>query len=321
MKIISGKEQVKLATERVLKWPVKTIAKDLKYARDLSFHWFSLVGAGSEPQIRLSEKSLSANHVRPICFFCSYDKDSIVRENVFYFLDQLMAAGFDIVFISSSNAISASDLKKLSVRCVRIINRENRGYDFYGWKTGLVEYAEYDAHPGLLLANDSVLGPLFDASNLIARLEGCDADIVAMTDSFHIHPHLQSYFLYCKKNVVSSWEFRAFFREVTVLEPKTAVIRKYEVGFSRVLGRHFRLAALYDLEAILSRIGYHQRPIKWVEPTFHLWRQLVTEFKFPFLKKSVLTRRGVSREEFSSALADSGSCYSPATLDDWLLQD
>ena len=55
MKTISGKEQVKLAAERVLKWPVKTIAKDLKYARDLSFHWFSLVGAGDEPRQQLAE--------------------------------------------------------------------------------------------------------------------------------------------------------------------------------------------------------------------------------------------------------------------------
>ena len=127
---ISGKEQVRLAAERALKWPVKTIAKDLKYASDLSFHWISLAGAGGEPRIRLSEKGLAASHVRPVCFFCSYDRDSIVRENVFYFLDQLTAAGFDIVFISSSDAISRADLEKLSARCIRIINRENRGYDF-----------------------------------------------------------------------------------------------------------------------------------------------------------------------------------------------
>lgn len=318
---ISRKEQAKLAAGWPLKWPVKTIVKDVKYAHDLSVHWLSRAGAGEKPRVRLSREGLTANPTRPLCLFCSYDEGNIVRENVYYFLDWLVLAGFDIVFISSSDAISDADLEKLSACCIRIVNRENRGYDFYGWKTGLEEYAQYGAHAALLLANDSVIGPLFDYNDLIARLEGCEADIVGMTDSFHIHPHLQSYFLYCKKRVISSEAFHRFFQEVSVLEPKTAVIRRYEVGFSRLLGRRFQLSALYDLEAILARVDYRQRPIKWVEPTFHLWRQLITEFKFPFIKKSVLTRRGVSMEEFSSVLVASGSCYSANALDDWLLRN
>ena len=183
-------------------------------------------------------------------------------------------------------------------------------------KIGLAKYPQYGAHAGLLLANDSVLGPLFSIHDIIARLENDDAEIVGMTDCFQIYPHLQSYFLYCKKSVILSKEFIDFFNRVEALELKAAIIRKYEIGFSRLLSHRFRLSALYNLESALDRIQYVDRPKKWIEPTFHLWKPLVTEFKFPFLKKSLLTRRGVSIEEISVTLAESSSAYDIRILAD-----
>ncbi|SEM87006.1 rhamnosyltransferase [Nitrosospira multiformis] len=302
-----------------IKWAVKGVVKDLKYARDLSFYLLKREKADERPLVRLYEKAISPRYDRPVCLFCSFDKDSVVRENVYYYLNALMLAGFDIVFISSSSMISGSDLEKLSRCCIAIINRENKGYDFYGWKTALEKYPEYREHSGLLLANDSVLGPLFSIDNIIARLEGSEADIVGMTDSFRFYPHLQSYFLYCKKKAVSSDEFLRFFAEIEVLEFKLAIVRRYEVGFSRFLSRRFRLAALYSLGQVLAPTDYHQRPLQWVESTFHLWKPLITEFGFPFLKKSMLTRRGVSLGEVSAVLAEAGSSYETEILNDWML--
>jgi rhamnosyltransferase len=301
-----------------MKWAVKSVLKDLKYARDLSFYLLKREKADEKPLVRLYEKAISPRYDRPVCLFCSFDRDNVVRENVYYYLTALMLAGFDIVFISSSSMISGTDLEKLSRCCVAIINRENKGYDFYGWKTALEKYPEYREHSGLLLANDSVLGPFFSIANIIARLEGSEADIVGMTDSFRFYPHLQSYFLYCKKKVMSSQEFLHFFAEIEVLEFKMAIIRRYEVGFSRFLSRRFRPAALYGVEQVLTQTDYYQRPIGWIEPTFHLWKPLITELKFPFLKKSVLTRRGVSIKEVSTILAEAGSSYNTDILNDWI---
>jgi lipopolysaccharide biosynthesis protein len=271
------------------------------------------------PLVRFYREGFRSPHYdKPVCFFCSYDPESIVRENVHYYLDELALAGFNIVFISSSDAIRDADLEKLSRCCISIMNRENKGYDFYGWKTALEKYPEYKRHSALLLSNDSVLGPLFSIRDIIARLETCDSDVVGMTDSFLFYPHLQSYFIYCKKNVVLSREFDQFFREIDMLELKIAVIRKYEIGFSRLLVSQFRLSALYDVESVLTRVNYRQRPVRWTELTFHLWKPLITEFKFPFLKKSVLTRRGVSLEEIRAVLAESGASYDIDILKDWI---
>lgn len=307
---------VKWQTDWPIKWPLKSLVKDLKYARDLSFYLLTREREGEKPLVRLHTNGLSSDYDKPLCLFCSYDKENIVRENVYYYLEALVLAGFNVVFISSSDTILEGDLEKLSSRCILVINRENKGYDFYSWKAGLEEYPQYNAHKGLLLANDSVLGPLFSIQDIVARLEDCDADIIGMTDSFNIHPHLQSYFLYCKKNVISSEEFIHFFQDVDVLELKIAIIRKYEVGFSQFLRHRFHLSALYGLEEVLAQVDYHQRPLEWIEPTFHLWKPLISEFKFPFLKKSVVTRRGVSIEEVSEVLAQNHSPYNTIMLND-----
>jgi rhamnosyltransferase len=266
--------------------------------------------AGEKPCIRYCRAgSLSSSIKRPVCFFSAYDSEGVVRPNVIHYLDELVEAGFDIVFISSSDTISNDDLGKLSNYCIKIINRVNRGYDFYSWKTGLEKYPHFREHAAVLLANDSVTGPLFNISGIIGKLETHDADVLGMTDCYQFHPHLQSYFLYCKKHVTASKEFNRFFTCVDALESKTVIIRKYEVGFSRFLQPRFKLSALYDLETILSRTRYSARPKNWIDPTVQLWKPLITELDFPFIKKSLVTKWGISIEEISATLAGSNSVH------------
>ena len=293
-----------------LKRTFKSILKDLGYQCELLLYVFTRDKSSKEPHVRHNvEGAISPDHGRPVCLFSSYDGESIVREGVYHYLRQLEMAGFDTVFISTSAAISELDLKKLEGYCIRIINRENRGYDFYSWKVGLEAYPQYHEHAGLLLANDSVYGPLFDFGDIITRLENYDADIVGMTDSRRYHLHLQSYFIYCKRPVVLSKEFINFFDQVKVIQLKSAVVRKYEVGFARILGKQFRLAALYPLEDMPDQTAYLERPKSEIDPTHRLWKSLITELKFPFLKRNLLTRRGVSIHEVTSVLAQSDSDF------------
>ena len=302
------------------KWHLKARVKDFKYIRDLLFYSLSHRGR-SKPLLRYSAQgSISPSYDNPVCFFCSYDEESIVRECVYYYLNELVLAGFDVVFISSSDIITNADLKTLSGLCVRIINRENKGYDFYGWKTGLENYPQYSAHSGLLLANDSVLGPLFSIRTIINEIANCNADVVGMTDSFLYYPHLQSYFIFCKKSVILSEEFIGFFNQVIETNLKVAIIRKYEIGFSRLLGHRFRFAALYSVENAFARAQDPGRPKNWIDPTVRLWKLLITELGFPFLKKSILTRKGVSIHEISTVLVNSGSTFDINLLAGWIAE-
>jgi Rhamnan synthesis protein F len=183
-----------------LRWTLGPIVKDLEYFRDLSFYRLTRRKINDKPSIKHYREGLSPNHERPVCLFCSYDKESIVRENVYYYLNELRLAGFDIVLISTSEVIRDADIERLSRCCIKIMNRENRGYDFYGWKIALEKYPQYQLHTGLLLANDSVLGPLFDISNGVKQSFGgqgrnrtTDTRIfsiqVRLSDGFYVVPN------------------------------------------------------------------------------------------------------------------------------------
>ena len=166
--------------KKFTKWPIRAIKRDVRYFRDLSFYLISRKKRNERPWVRYCKEGyVSPSYKRPVCFFSTYDSESIVRTNVRHYLDELVRSGFDIVFISSSNTISDDDLNNLSNYCIKIISRVNEGYDFYSWKIGLEEYPHFSEHIGLLLANDSVLGPFFNISEIIERLETDDADILA----------------------------------------------------------------------------------------------------------------------------------------------
>jgi glycosyltransferase involved in cell wall biosynthesis len=293
-----------------LEWRVKSFFKDFGYHCELLLYTLILKGPSKKPFTRYkAEGAVIPDHARPVCLFSSYDDRSIVKESVHHYLQQLKLAGFDTVFISTSAAISASDLKRLANCCIRIISRDNKGYDFYSWKIGLEQYSHYHDHAGLLLANDSVYGPLFPFGDIITRLENSDADIIGMTDNFRYYPHLQSYFIYFKRPVVLSKEFVNFFDDVRNLRFKRTVIRKYEVGLAKVFDKKFRLMALYPLEKMLNEgrnLNFNKSEI---DPTFRLWASLIIEFKFPFLKKSLFKRRGVEAQKIAETLFKSGSTF------------
>ncbi|TXI18430.1 MAG: lipopolysaccharide biosynthesis protein [Nitrosomonas sp.] len=304
-----------------LYWHYRYIINELKYSRDLLFDRLSKNEKQGKPKIRYTRfGNLKPDYNQAICLFCSFDKNCTVSKNVYYYLNALKQAGFNIIFISSSDSILNNDLEKLASYCILIINRENRGYDFYGWKAALQQYPQYPMHKALLLANDSVLGPLFSIGNIIGKLEENAADIVSMTDSLQFHPHLQSYFLYCKKPVSTSREFANFFNEVDELGSKMAIVRTYEIGFSRSLSRYFKLSALYNLEASLNYIQYAEKPANWIDLTHDLWKPLITDLKFPFIKKRLVVKRDLSIEEIMTALTKANASYGIDLLNDFKKQ-
>lgn len=292
--------------------------RELKYLFYLLSHTFTRKNY-EVPIIRYVKRgAIPPNYTNPCAFFCSYDSSNKIREYVYHYLKELYKSGFTIIFISSNDIIPLTDFRRLSKYCTRIINRENKGYDFYGWKIGLKIYSQHNKHTGILLVNDSVIGPLFDIKDIVEKLENNNADVIGMTNCFLLHPHLQSYFLYCKKSVTTSKEFSKFFNQVRAFNHKIVIIRKYEIGFSRLFRQRFKLEALYNLESIMEKIEYDERPKRMVDPTFHLWKPLINEFQFPFLKKNLARKRGVNIDEISAVLVKNGSVYEIDSLIDGL---
>ncbi len=245
---------------------------------------------------RISEKSYELlwrdekNPLKKICYFSSYDCDGVVDESVFHYLSELERLDFGIVFITTSSTISDGDLDRLKSMTKAVIHRANLGYDFYSWKVGMTAYpASPDTHC-VLLVNDSVYGPLFPLEQILKHMDVAQRDMVGITDSWEPSYHIQSYFMYCKNEIIRSGFLHRFFQNVKVVSKRRDIIRLYELGFSqRLSAEGFKIGALVDYRELYSKYfaPTMDRPEFKNDPSIFFWKELVTNFLSPFIKRKI----------------------------------
>ena len=158
-----------------------------------------------------------------------------------------------------------------------LIIRENEGYDFGGWMTGL-SFCRADVMKSqeIILTNDSFWGPISPLKELFDRIRESKADMIALTDNLMYFPHLSSPFTVYRKSILESALFWDIWDNIQVWEQKRDVVKQYEVGIpSKLKSDGFKLKSLYTQYANGN--------------TFHTeWRQLIEDQNFPFLKVSLL---------------------------------
>src|SRR5688572_27633179 len=82
---------------------------------------------------------------KKICVFASYSRSDLIADYVFFYLQGLIGAGFDIVFVSTTTNLNTESREKLLQLCNVVIVRKNKGLDFGSWKAGLL-HLEQDLH-------------------------------------------------------------------------------------------------------------------------------------------------------------------------------
>jgi len=246
------------------------------------------------------------------CYFSSFDRDGVVDEYVFHYLLQLKSAGFDTVFITTSASISDQDISRLQSVTIGVIQRSNFGLDFFSWKLGIKEFGLNDNRIiRVLFANDSVLGPIFNLGGYIEKMDSTDYDMVGFTASWDVAFHVQSYFLYCKQNIIVSKLLEKFFSDIMVVSSKSELIRRYEVGFTQVLTRAgFLVGALVDHNDIArysrdtSDIELRPKLSCGYDPSLLYWNRILLDRRTPFLKKKLVTLVGQNNGRMLVALAE-----------------
>ena len=89
----------------------------------------------------------------------------------------LDAAGYAPLIVSNA-PLPADDLATLREVCWRVLQRPNYGYDFGGYRDGILHLWENDISlERLLVMNDSIWYPLGDEDNLLTRLEASGLDV------------------------------------------------------------------------------------------------------------------------------------------------
>lgn len=189
-----------------------------------------------------------------VCVFVFFDAEGIVRGHTLRYLDALVDEGFSIVFVSNAR-VHPGSLAHLVSRCARILVRDNRGYDFGAYRDGVLSLdLNSQSISTLLLANDSVYGPMSSLSDIFDRIDFAEADVWGVTDSWQVGYHLQSYLLAFGPEALANAGFADFWRGVRNVRSKWAVVRYYEIGLSRAMQLSgLRCAAVLDYEMLVRR--------------------------------------------------------------------
>jgi lipopolysaccharide biosynthesis protein len=322
---------------RVIRWPLRFVRRWLPYLA-------LLLSPFARPAPRFLWRWDGV--LRKACVYVHFDRRGRVHDYVFHQLQEIRSSGFDILFVSNRLKLDDAAERKLREFCAGAMVRRNKGHDFGAWKDGIATLGDPRGLDALLLANDSVYGPIYPLRDVLQRMRFEDADLWGVTDNWDIAYHLQSYFLLFAPKALASDAFRKFWTRVRYVPSKTWVIYKYEVGLTTAMMRAgLRVAALAPVRSVTTAIleqvrnGLLKRedlePVRKeflartakqildgrpLNATHQFWDYLIAELKCPFVKRDLLQKNptSVPYVQFWEQLIGSVSTYDTRLIEDHL---
>lgn len=233
--------------------------------------------------------------IKKVCVFCTYLHSENLPQYIIHYITALKKVGYETILVSHSNLLE-KDLLRLDKICCTIILKENIGYDFFAWKYGIEIIGNFSQLEGLLLANDSIIGPFEDLSGIFQEMNS-KYDFWGLTESHEHKYHIQSYFLHANNKILNNKHWVNFWNDLILYKDKLDIVKNYEIELTQTLKRsggikigawvnHSSLTAKYPPNKYVN----YPRTNHWhglSNPTVKHWRELLTDFDFPFIKKNL----------------------------------
>lgn len=261
---------------------------------------------------------------RRLVLFAHFDRKDEVDPYVVFYLERLYRAGSTIVFVSGSPRLKAETAEAIKPFCAGIYTRKTLSLDFGSWHLAwaLVEARGWklESFDELLLANDSVYGPLFELEEMFAKRDG--ADLFGVTESKEHVSHLQSFFLLWALNARTIPFVRRFWREFQYIADKDKLIQRYEIGMS-VAAREQGLSVMAYIPDEAARAvelatedGRAERYRgQAVNNMLTFWDMLIASNRCPFLKTSLLVKARPQGIEHVPELLRQYTAYDPGLIE------
>ncbi len=217
--------------------------------------------------------------------FAGYDAKNRIDKSLIYTLKKLSELGN--IILSMDCDAPDSELAQVAPYTIYATATKHGEYDFGSYKRAYTYAADNNIiskYDFVYFINDSVYGPLYDLGPILEKMESENWDAFGLAQKPHAsHPHIQSWFIGCRKNVFTSTWFDDFFRRITRQKSKGTITRIYEQGFTReLISRHIPYGALYSC------------------PGRSVYNNIKKLYKshMPFMKKAAMTRRhgGLGRQ-------------------------
>jgi hypothetical protein len=164
-----------------------------------------------------------------ICLFASYFESKSIPYYIRVYLKELKSHVKELIFINDCTDLDQESRSFLKENHIVHQVEKNEGYDFGAWHKTF-QKTDVKAYDHVLLINDSCIAfrslkPFFDWA---AKQ---NADVLGMTCSEAVTPHVQSYFMVLNKKAVAI----AFdhFKEHGIKQDIGDVIKVFELGLSK----------------------------------------------------------------------------------------
>lgn len=184
---------------------------------------------------------------RGVALLAMFRDSNRLGDNSQDLINELRDLGLLTIVVDTSETQPA-----IPISCDVYIHRLNVGWDFASWMSVLGKYPWItEESENLLLINDSNVGPLKPLKNLFDLGHSKNFDVWGITDSWEIHHHIQSYFLFFGRTGLSDGHLQEFVSHFSFPIEKNSIIHSGEIGLSRFLSqRGLRIGAVFPYSTL-----------------------------------------------------------------------
>lgn len=180
---------------------------------------------------------------RRLLIYVVYDRRGDVEAYIPYALAALKDH-CDHILVVVNGMLTDAGRAALAPVADDILERENRGYDIWGYKDGLDHVGDaVDEFDEVILANDTWFGPVRPFGPIFERMDAAPLHFWGMTDHVRVEPHpftrtgylpyhLQSYWLAARRTMVQSEEWLSYWRDLPVMDSYEDAVTKHEGVFT-----------------------------------------------------------------------------------------
>jgi len=223
---------------------------------------------------------------KSVCLFAHFSPKGSISAYVYTYLDALSDLNFDIVFISNSAVLEQDQIRLQKNPRISIKERENKGNDFGAWQWAVQNNLIPADTDQLLLTNDSNFGPITDLREIMDVMSAKPGlDFWGLTESYQGGQHLQSFFVLLSRKAFLSEAFKRVFSQDFNNFPKKSIIERGEIFLTTELARE---GLTWEAFVPYPELDPDMDPLFLHNPTHYYYHQLITRYKYPFVKKELV---------------------------------
>lgn len=232
--------------------------------------------------------------IKRLGIFFFYDRDGIVDEYVLKMLKAYEKHFTEILTVC--NGILTKEGRELLERISNntVLVRENKGFDVWAYKTGLMYYGwekvrDFDE---LIMFNFTVMGPAESFDPMFEEMNTRDVDFWGITihngapfdpwgilEEKRIPIHLQSHFIAVRKRMLQSIEFQRYWDNMPMIKRYEEAVGKHEARFTKYFAECGFVWDYYvDTKDLISETFY---------PMFNMPVELIRNRKCPIFKRKI----------------------------------